>query len=287
MAWNGSDSVGKRDEAVKASVTSSCGGASSKKSSLRHGIVAGVAVVVGGLAAWMYFGTSGPSKPARAKDGLKPARIADVKPPSVAKPVTNAPVKAVEKKPEVPEIPPGMVAVTNAGKVIFMTEKEAETFRRATRRTTIRTATEKRLRLLASIPPGMPVPPMPGGLDMDKDLQETLNNKIEILPDDTEREIEQKKFVMAFKEYMIEEIAGGKTANQVYDEYVNTMNKVAELTTQGSKMAREMKNGGDLDGAREFLKKVNAKIEALGGTPIDIDRRGPKGRIQDNVKEDK
>lgn len=276
MVWNGSDGAASRKPQGDAPVRRE-----SARPPYRRGLLAGLVIVaLGGAATWWFCGDGQAKREGLPDDGGRPAmRIADVSHAARVVPAQKE-QKTVDKKPEnkdsAPAVPNGMVAVSNAGKVLFMTPKEAETFRRACRDTTLRTKTEKRLRLLASIPVGSPVPPMPGVIDMDADLQATLANKIEILPDDTPREIEQKKFVMAFKEYMAEEIATGKTANQVYEEYVQTMNKVAALTSEGSKMARELKAEGDLEGARKFLEKVNAKIEEMGGNPIDLDRR-PKG----------
>lgn len=276
MVWNGSDGAASRKPQGDAPVRWE-----PARPPYRRGPLAGLVIVaLGGAATWWICGDGQAKREGLSDDGGRPAtRIADVSPAarvSLAQKEQNTVDKKPENKDSAPAVPNGMVAVTNAGKVLFMTPKEAETFRRACRDTTLRTKTEKRLRLLASIPVGSPVPPMPGVIDMDADLQATLANKIEILPDDTPREIEQKKFVMAFKEYMAEEIATGKTANQVYEEYVQTMNKVAALTSEGSKMARELKAEGDLEGARKFLEKVNAKIEEMGGNPIDLDRR-PKG----------
>lgn len=299
MGWNGSDGAasrtpqgdapGRRQSEADAGTAPRrpWGVAPAKRKPARppyrRGLLAGLVVVaLGGAATWWICGDGQAKRGDAPDDGGRPAgRIADASPaapaPRVAPPdgrKTND--KQQAEKSAAPAVPDGMVAVTNAGKVLFMTPKEAETFRRACRDTTLRTKTEKRLRLLASVPVGSPVPPMPGFVDMDADLQATLANKIEILPDDTPSEVEQKKFVMAFKEYMAEEIAAGKTANQVYEEYVQTMNKVAALTSEGSKMARELKAEGDLEGARKFLERVNAKIEEMGGNPIDLDRR-PKG----------
>lgn len=288
MAWNGSDGgASRQSQGGTHEKKATQGGTESRRSRgvarpYWRGLLALALVMVGGgLAWWWVVGRGGHAGRAPLPDDKRPAsRIASAEPKTTVStkkdplPLSNS---TRQKEPlAAPAVPDGMVAVTNAGKVLFMTPKEAETFRRACRDTTLRTKTEKRLRLLASIPIGSPVPPMPGFVDMDADLQATLDNKIEILPDDTAREIEQKKFVMAFKEYMAEEIAAGKTANQVYEEYVQTMNKVAALTSEGSKMAREMRGEGDLEGAKKFLERVNAKIEEMGGNPIDLDRR-PKG----------
>ena len=246
-----------------------------------RGLLAALVVVVGGVLAFYFVcgrqETAAPAGTSRPTTERKRGKIAEVAPAKVAKPKAAPKAKAAKPADPALKIPEGMVAVTNAGKVIFMTPKEAETFRRACRDTTLRTQTEKRLRLLASVPVGLPVPPMPGSLDMDADWEATLKNEIKILPDDTEREIEQKKFVMAFKEYMAEEIADGKTANQVYEEYVQRMNKVAQLTTAGSQMARELEAEGDREGVRRFVEALNEKIEELGGDPIDLHRR-PRGR---------
>ncbi len=278
MAWNGSDGGASRHEAQD----TNGGRVRGNARPYRRGLLAGLVVVaLGGAAMWWIVGRGSHAGRTTPPDDKRPSRIATAERQSTtvtskkdAPPPSNS--TRPKETPAAPAVPDGMVAVTNAGNVLFMTPKEAETFRRACRDTTLRTKTEKRLRLLASVPIGSPVPPMPGSVDMDDDLEATLANKIEILPDDTEREIEQKKFVMAFKEFMAEEIAAGKSANQVYEEYVQTMNKVAALTAEGAKMAREMRSEGDLEGAKKFLERVNAKIEELGGNPIDLDRR-PKG----------
>ena len=255
-------------------------GRSASPTALR-GLVAGAIVVLAAIGAW-FFLTRGTGNGERgAENGpKKPAKISEATPvipsapqaqtlgkPSTETKATNKPDKVVH-------------CVTNRqGKVIAISDEEWASFERAQRDTTLRTRTEKRLRLLASVPPGMPVPPMPGNSrEIDDDIVETLENEIEILPGDTEREIEHKKFVMDFKEYIKGEMAQGKKPSEAYNDYIDLMNSVADLTTTGAKMARELREEGDEEGARMFLETVNAKLDSMGAPPIDLDRR-PKGMI--------
>jgi len=250
------------------------------------GLAAGLVVVIGALAAWYaFFRNTAPDTSSSGKE--KPRAVAKVPREATVKPqasiISNTPSKTVQVKNEPQKV---IHCVTNRqGKVIVISDEEWANFERAQRDTTLRTRTEKRLRLLASVPPGTPVPPMPGSSkEIDDEIVETLRNKIEILPDDTEREIQHKKFVMDFKEYIKGEMAQGKKASEAYNEYVSLMNSVAELTSTGAKMAREMRNEGDEEGAKKFLETVNARLESMGADPIDLDRR-PKGMTSKEQKE--
>ncbi len=249
-----------------------------------------VVAAVGGITLWLAW----PSKPPAQKPVAatrRPVRLEDKprhqKPPPVPVRLEDKPrhQDKPEVKAEAPAVPPGYVAVTNAGKVVMMTEKEAAIFARAQRDSTVRTRTEKALRLLASVPPGMPVPPMPfGSADMDKDIVDTLLNEIEILPDDTEREREQKAFVIAFKDHLREELKKGRKPSEVYRQYVNDMNSVASLTTEALRQARQLIAEGDRETADAFVQAVNRKIEAVGGPPIDLNRT-PKPRKAEGTNE--
>lgn len=273
MSWNGSGGPQKKEVQKKET-----------KPFLSNKVLISFAfVILGSFAGFLYFNREGESvgleqkkkqvgsKKIEDKVNKKPQKVKDVKEDDQTK-------SKVSKK--ILEVPKGYVVVTNAGHELVMTEKEAEIFRKACKDSTLRTRTERHLRLLACIPPGMPAPPMPDMVadEMDKDITATILNKIEILPDDTDREIQQKEFVIAFKEYMKEEIKNGKKPSEVYREYVKIMNDVAYLTTEGLKQARELQANGDEDGAKVFIELVNKKIEQIGGQPnsIDLNKRGPQ-----------
>lgn len=269
---------------AKPRTTSPKGGG--KPSAVLKGALAGAIVVVAAAGAWFSL-TNGArhgvpvAGNGLAKDSPKIAEVVPSKPP-VARPRADAPIAlGVTSTNKV------VHCVTNRqGKVIVISDEEWANFERAQRDTTLRTRTEKRLRLLASVPPGMPVPPMPGSSrEIDDDIVETLKNEIEILPGDSEREIEHKKFVMDFKEYIKGEMAQGKKPSEAYNDYIARMNSVADLTTTGAKMARELRAEGDEEGAQKFLETVNEKLDSMGAPPIDLDRR-PKGMIsKDSRKE--
>lgn len=254
---------------------------SGKPSGIVKGAIAGLVVVAVAVGAW-HFVTRDPVQGNRGADNKpkKAAKIRQATPPAPSVVQTQA-EETVAKTVKATNVPEKVVhCVTNRqGKVIVISDEEWANFERAQRDTTLRTRTEKRLRLLASVPPGMPVPPMPGSSrEIDDDIVETLKNEIEIFPGDTEREIEHKKFVMEFKEYIKGEMARGKKPSEAYNDYIARMNSVADLTTTGAKMARELRAEGDEEGAQKFLETVNAKLDSMGAPPIDLDRR-PKGMI--------
>lgn len=287
LAKRGISAIRVEEANGKAKPRKSSPSGGSKPSGVFKGAIAGVIVVAAAVGAW-FFLTQKQETGQRESKTKKSAKIAEVTPDISSTPQTQSEEKVSLETKATNEPEKIVHCVTNRqGKVIVISDEEWANFERAQRDTTLRTRTEKRLRLLASVPPGMPVPPMPGNSsEIDDDIVETLKNEIEILPGDTEREIEHKKFVMDFKEYIKGEMAQGKKPSEAYNDYISLMNSVADLTTTGAKMAREMREEGDEEGARMFLETVNAKLDSMGAPPIDLDRR-PKEKILNETRKEK
>ena len=93
MAWNGSNKVDDKNDAVTKGATEV-----SRPRSKLHGAIAGLVVVVGaGIAAWMIFGR-GPNKSAEDdRNAAKSAAIMDVGSNVTAKTQTNAPPAPIDK----------------------------------------------------------------------------------------------------------------------------------------------------------------------------------------------
>ena len=162
-------------------------------------------------------------------------------------------------------------------KIVDLPPEVQEEIAKMNKDTTLRTIAENRLALLASIKPGMPVPPMPDVPGLEKSFEEAEKNVIQALPDDTEHDLETKVFVAEFKEKIREGKAQGKTAVEVLHEYEADMNRVAAYRRETLLAAREMQRNGEDAQARELVREVNAELEEMGAMPIDLDNR-PKKR---------
>ena len=249
--------------------------AEAKKPSPVRGLVAGAVLVAAVIGCYFAFfsGSDAPAQEAKASSSPTSIKTAKATLPS-AKPNVAANVKTVEGGTSTNAIARQQTATNSLPP---MTEKERATFERAKRDTTLRTLAENRMRLLASVKPGMPVPPMPGSLT-DKEIEDSLHNRIEFLPDDTEKDKEYKQFVIDLKERIKSEMAQGKSASEAYNDYIKLMNSAADMKTTAYKMIREMQAQGDsAETVGEFVNAVNAKLDEIGVEPIDLNHR-PKGK---------
>ena len=280
MAWNRSSEDGSARTPVAPRRTRSV-----RPTGVR-GLIAGAIVVLGAaIAAWWLWpeGERAGETPAPRDAGLikevtpAPAPKAKSVEPEPVKP----PLKIVQKK----QYPPGTPLVTNSlghvrKKGPFFTPEEAAAFERLKRDSTIRTIAEKRMEMLANVPMGCPIPPLPGSdAQFDKSWPEASRNIIELLSDDTEQDLKRKEFVIALKDRLQEEIDGGKTPSQAFNDYVALVNDVAKYSRETMQAARELVAQGNREEADRLIADVNKELEELGAKPLSLDRK-PKRRKQ-------
>ena len=131
--------------------------------------------------------------------------------------------------------------------------------------------------LLATIKPGMPVPPMPPIPNLEQDFEKAEANVIQVTEGDTELDLQRKQFVIALKERISAAKKEGRTATEALNEYVETMRQVADFRQKSLLAARQMEREGDAEGAKKLVDSANADLIEMGAEPIDL-HPAPKGR---------
>ena len=247
-------------------------------------LVAAVLAVVGG--AWWWFArteepptkkvAAATAKPSAEKPSAKPKREAraTVRTPTAtnvatvtAKAQQQGAVRTAEEK--------GQPTTTN--KVVKMSPEDEAAFERVKRETSLRTQVENRMALLATIKPGMPVPPMPPIPNLEQDFEKAEANVITITEGDTEKDLERKEFVIQLKERISAAKKEGKTATEALNEYVEAMREVADFRQKSLLAARQMERDGDAAAAAKLVDEANAQLKEIGAEPIDL-HPAPKGK---------
>lgn len=158
-------------------------------------------------------------------------------------------------------IRPGMYHYKNVAEVFadtnsMMTAEE--------RNTTLNTATEQHLFVIASAPLDRPIPPMPPSIQYDEnDFIKSLSNKIQIWEGDTEEMARRKERVIEMKEQMKDLIKGGATLAQAFAEVEAAHNRRANLHMLFKSEYFKMLRKND-PSAEEFRERANSTLKKNG-----------------------
>lgn len=117
--------------------------------------------------------------------------------------------------------------------------------------------------------PAQAVPPPPDNYT-DEQVAQMLANKIEILPDDTEDEIRQKKGVIQFKEELAEYIKNGGTFNQYLAALEKRQNAEAGKMFEARKMISEAIEKGNVEEAKELYDAINKHFAEQSMPPVNV-----------------
>ena len=251
-------------------------------------ILAAVVIVAGGV--WWWVRSEG----ADAQERVSPARVEkpatgaksgkSVVPPKVARSGDadargdGSGKSAASPKADVQERVPGAEAqVVATNKVVKMSPEDEAAFERVKRDTSLRTQVENRMALLATIKPGMPVPPMPPIPNLEQDFEKAEANVITVTEGDTEKDLARKEFVIQLKERISAAKKEGKTATEALNEYVEAMREVADFRQKSLLAARQMERDGDAAAAAKLVDEANAQLREIGAEPIDL-HPAPKGK---------
>lgn len=271
-----------------ASPNSNTGGSRSRTTVWVAAILAAVVIVAGGV--WWWVRSEG----ADAQERVSPARVEkpatgaksgkSVVPPKVARSGDvdargdGSGKSAASPKVDAQERVPGAEAqVVATNKVVKMSPEDEAAFERVKRDTSLRTQVENRMALLATIKPGMPVPPMPPIPNLEQDFEKAEANVITVTEGDTEKDLARKEFVIQLKERISAAKKEGKTATEALNEYVEAMREVADFRQKSLLAARQMERDGDAAAAAKLVDEANAQLREIGAEPIDL-HPAPKGK---------
>lgn len=105
--------------------------------------------------------------------------------------------------------------------------------------------------------------------DMDQDFMNSLSEKIEIGPDDTEDEIRRKKQMIETKKELAQRVANGEKVSQIAAETLAYYNKIATLRDNLQQEIIEMeKNGATGDELEDVYEAANLMLKEYDALPL-------------------
>ena len=140
------------------------------------------------------------------------------------------------------------------------------------------TSTQKRLfknpvdiilSILLTTPEGVMTPPLPSlGPRADDVFIKALKSPIEISDSDTAEETRLKKLVIAAREQMLDELASGRSVNDVIEDHCTFADNNNKFRAEAMVQYKELIASGEEVLAEEFRVKANEIISSKGGIPF-------------------
>ncbi len=274
---------GARPEMKRRDAASPRGGATAKWA------VAGAVLIVavaGGV--WWWVGGRGgePRTTSVQQQGAKPK----VEKPKTEKPTkaartevrqpvaTNAPA-ATQTKPEQPkremwmgrEIVSTKVVTNGTDLIITRVDTEGKVHKEYTsiHKRLFTNPVDITLSILLTSPENALTPPLPPLGPRARDaFIEALKKPIELSEDDTPEERRIKELVSAAREEMVEELANGRTVNEVIEEHCTFVDEKNKLRAEAMVQYKKLVADGDGDIAEEFRAKANEMLAQKGAKPL-------------------
>jgi hypothetical protein len=138
--------------------------------------------------------------------------------------------------------------------------------------TSLKTLTENVLSLMSSVPPDLPMPPMPVLPEMEKDFKASLTNIIEIRTNDTPEIAERKEKVAWAKYDMSLLVKEGHKPEDIISAMEAQHNDNATLRSNYLSYINELQKAGKEEEAKAFLEAANKELEKAGSPPLKISR---------------
>lgn len=140
---------------------------------------------------------------------------------------------------------------------------------------------DQALALMLTLPKGAMIPPMPPlGTDSDKVFLTAIKTPIEIRDEDTPEIKNVKRIVAAAREEILEQLASGRSVNEVIAEHCTSVNENTRLRAQATaEYRRILEEEGDVALAEEFREKSNQVLVNVGAVPIK--KRGELRRTRE------
>ncbi|MCL1920145.1 MAG: hypothetical protein FWG50_03560 [Kiritimatiellaeota bacterium] len=138
---------------------------------------------------------------------------------------------------------------------------------------TLRTQTEKMLSLMASLPPGAEIPPMPILPGMEKDFAAALTNEIVIHADDTDEMANRKEAIAWLKLGVATLVQEGNSPSEAIKLIEENANKIAKMRNELLRYATALYREGKEDEAMAFIAEANKELDPYGAEPIQLSPR--------------
>ena len=134
------------------------------------------------------------------------------------------------------------------------------------------------LGLIGTTPLDQKLPPMPDLGDMEEQFKKAMKSPIVIREEDSEQAKKMKEAARNLRLEINDLMREGYTLTQILSEYESLRERnVKERHTFQTEL-NEIYNSGDIEGARDYLEKANAKLEEFGIIPLTMPGEGSKRR---------
>ena len=144
-----------------------------------------------------------------------------------------------------------------------------------------RRPSDQLIAMALSAEPGVAVPPLPIGPDVERSFQDSLSEPIVVLDSDTPEVRELKARVLEARTQIEEIIRNGGSFREALEEHVRASGRMADRRAEVARMAQEVRAEGGEAEAKVFTERANVLLEADGIPPVPVPgksrpRRGNK-----------
>lgn len=238
-----------------------------KVNGIARGVMAGLFVVIGVFAAWFFLRPSadGPTEPR----GRKAGRIAAKDPVRIAK---DQP-QALKEHPNEKWTPDLKLERTKDVKPPELTQREillAELNRKFFGEPLFKHDSENFISGVLTAVPGDRFLTDDVSSGFDKDFAASLKDKIEILPDDSEDVIAQKKAVIAAKESLAKCLEKGQSPADVMSDLMKDLNEVADYRDKLKENVNLILKEGTEEDVRLYVEESNRNLAQYDARPIVV-----------------
>ena len=221
-------------------------------------------------------GTAGASRHPKAKVDASVEREPDppARNPAWASPLTNAAAKAKAAPKETwlgREIVKTTAVTNGTDLVITRIDTEGKVHKEYTsiRRRLFTNPVDIVLSILLTTPEGAPVPPLPPlGPRADDMFAESLRRPIEVTDEDSEQDARVKRLVMAAREEMLDELAAGRSVNDVIEAHCTYAEERNTLRAEATVNYRDILAKDGEAAAEEYRARANELLSRHGASPI-------------------
>ena len=115
-----------------------------------------------------------------------------------------------------------------------------------------------------------PIAPIPYETNMEEDFQRSLETEILINEDDPESVKQAKQNVIEAKNSIKRLLAEGMSVREALEEHRNQSNFNYDMRTSVQIEAQQLYDAGDVEGAHEYVVKMNAVLDQFGIEQVDF-----------------
>lgn len=126
------------------------------------------------------------------------------------------------------------------------------------------------LALIGTTPLDQKLPPLPDLGDMEEQFKKAMESPILVREGDSEQTKKMKEAALALRLEINELMREGYTVTQILSEYESLRDCNVRERRAFQAELNEIYRSGDIEGAREYLKSANEKLERFGIIPLTM-----------------